>query len=115
MTPRKTTITILAMLSASIALADDFKTVNGKEYKNATVTRVEADGIVIKFHGGIAKIFFVDLPNEVQRRFGYDPDKIEAEKAAVRAAEEKRIGEENAAERERAEREKEKGGTPRLI
>lgn len=49
------------MLAASLALGDDFKTVNGKEYKNATVSRVEPDGVVIKFHGGIAKIFFVEL------------------------------------------------------
>ena len=32
-------LTILAALSASIALAEDFKTIDGKEYKNATVNR----------------------------------------------------------------------------
>jgi len=37
-TPR---FVILIVCFASIALADDFKTINGKEYKNATVTRVE--------------------------------------------------------------------------
>jgi hypothetical protein len=58
----QTAVAILGALSASLALAEDFKTVNGKEYKNATVSRVEADGIVIKFHGGIAKIFYVELP-----------------------------------------------------
>ena len=31
---RNMIIAILAALSASLALADDFKTVNGKEYKN---------------------------------------------------------------------------------
>jgi hypothetical protein len=50
-------LAIIAALSASLALADDFNTTAEKEYKNATVSRVEADGIVIKFHGGIAKIF----------------------------------------------------------
>ena len=35
----KTALAILAALSASIALADDFKTINGKEYKNATISR----------------------------------------------------------------------------
>jgi hypothetical protein len=39
--------------SASLALADDFKTIDGKEYKKAKVSRVESDGIVIKFSGGI--------------------------------------------------------------
>ena len=69
----KTTLAILAALSASLALADDFKTIDGKEYKNATVSRVEADGIMLKFHGGISKIYFVELPQEVQKQYGYDP------------------------------------------
>ncbi len=30
---------------ASVALADDFKTIDGKEYKNAKVSRVEPDGL----------------------------------------------------------------------
>jgi hypothetical protein len=37
----------------SLALADDFKTINGKEYKNVTVSRVEPDGIVIRTSSGI--------------------------------------------------------------
>jgi hypothetical protein len=32
----------------SLALADDFKTINGKQHKDATVSRVEPDGIVLK-------------------------------------------------------------------
>jgi hypothetical protein len=31
-------LAILAAFSASIVLADDFKTISGKEYKNATVS-----------------------------------------------------------------------------
>ena len=42
------TLAILAALSVSMALAEDFKTINGKEYKDATITRVEGDGIVIR-------------------------------------------------------------------
>src|SRR5260370_1270653 len=52
----KAALVILAALSVSIALADDFKTVEGKEYKNAKMSRVEPDGIVITFSGGIGKI-----------------------------------------------------------
>ena len=63
---------ILAALSASIALADDFKTIDGKEYKNVTVSRVEPDGIVLKGKSGISKVYFVELPKEVQERFHYD-------------------------------------------
>ncbi len=66
----KTALSIFA-LSASLALADDFKTVNGKEYKNATVSHIEADGIVITTKTGISKIYFVELPKDVQERFHY--------------------------------------------
>jgi hypothetical protein len=69
----QTTLIILATLSASLAPAEDFKTINGKEYKNATVSRVEADGIIIKSKSGISKLYFVELPKEVQQRFHYNP------------------------------------------
>jgi len=64
-----TTLAILIVCFASIALADDFKTIAGKEYKNVTVSRVEADGIVIKGKSGISKVYFVELPKDVQERF----------------------------------------------
>ena len=57
----KTALSIFA-LSASLALAEDLRTTKGKEYKNATVSRVEPDGIVIKFKGGIVKILFTSFP-----------------------------------------------------
>jgi len=65
MNSQKTTITILGTLSAiSLALADDFKTIDGKVYKDATISHVEADGIVIKTKTGISKIYFVELPKD---------------------------------------------------
>lgn len=65
------TFVILLVWFASIALADDFKTINGKEYKSATVSRVEPDGIVLKSKSGISKVYFVELPKDVQERFHY--------------------------------------------
>ena len=53
----------------SLALAEDFKTVSGKIYKDATVSRVEADGIVLRTKTGITKVYFVELPKDVQERF----------------------------------------------
>src|SRR5438034_4948354 len=79
----KTGLAILAALSTSLSVADDFKTTNGKEYKNATVTRVEPDGIVVKSKSGISKIYFVELPKEVQERFHYNPEKAAAAQAAA--------------------------------
>jgi hypothetical protein len=69
------TFVILVVCFASTALADDFKTINGKEYKNATISRVEADGIVIRTKTGISKIYFVELPKDVQERFFPSPAK----------------------------------------
>ena len=60
---------ILAALFASLALSEDFKTINGKVYKDATVSRIEGDGIVLKTEAGISKVYFSELPQEVQQRF----------------------------------------------
>jgi hypothetical protein len=68
-------LAIVATLYASIALAEDFKTINGKEYKNAEVSRVEADGIVIRTKTGISKVYFIELPKDVQERFLPSPAK----------------------------------------
>jgi hypothetical protein len=74
MNPQKTTIAIVATLFATLfALADEFKTADGKEYKDATVTRVEPDGIVVKTKSGITKLYFTELPKDVQQRFNYNP------------------------------------------
>src|SRR5215211_2429444 len=71
-TMNRATLAILAALSASIAVAEDFKTINGKEYKNASVSRVEPDGIVLKGKSGITKVYFTELPKNVQERFHHD-------------------------------------------
>ena len=67
----QTTLAILAMVSASIVVAEDFKTITGREYKNATVSRVEPDGIVLKTKSGILKVYFTELPKDVQERLHY--------------------------------------------
>jgi len=66
-------VAFLILCSATVALADDFKSVQGKEYKNVTVSRVEPDGIVLKSKSGISRVYFVELPKEVQERFHYNP------------------------------------------
>ena len=80
---------ILIVCFASIALADDFKTISGKEYKNATVTQIDPDGIVVKTKSGISKLYFQELPKDVQQRFSYDPQNastFSAQQAAAYAA-----------------------------
>jgi hypothetical protein len=73
-----TTLEILAVLSASLGLAEDFKTINGKVYKDATISRVEADGIVLRTKTGISKVYFIELPKDVQERFHPSPAKTAA-------------------------------------
>jgi hypothetical protein len=83
MNPPKTTIAILAALSVSLALADDFKTNNSKEYKNAIVTQVDPDGIIVRTKTGISKLYFAELPEDVRTRYHYDPEKAAAAQAAA--------------------------------
>jgi len=68
-------VSFLTLSFISVAQADDFKTVTGKEYKNATVSRVEPDGIVLTNKDGISKVYFTELPKDVRERFGYDPQR----------------------------------------
>src|SRR4029077_6360940 len=68
-------VSFLILSLISVAPPDDFKTVTAKEYKNATVSRVEPDGIVLTNKAGISKVYFTELPKDVQERFGYDPQR----------------------------------------
>ena len=51
----------LILSFTTAAVADDFKLVSGKEYKNVTVNRVAPDGIVLKTKSGISKVYFVEF------------------------------------------------------
>jgi thioredoxin 1 len=78
-------LTLLIVCFASVALAEDFKAIDGKEYKNVRVNRVEPDGIVLISKSGISKVYFTELPKEVQDRFHYDATQA-AEYSAEQAA-----------------------------
>jgi hypothetical protein len=94
----------LIVCFASAALAEDFKTVNGREYKDASITRVDPDGIVVKTTSGVSKVYFAELPKEIQERFHYDQQKAgaySAEQAANYTAYQKQQ-EESQRERENA-------------
>jgi hypothetical protein len=82
-------LTFFILCFTSAAFAEDLKTINGKEYKDATVTSVEPDGIVVKTKSGVTKVYFAELPKDVQERFHYDSEKAaaySAEQAANYAA-----------------------------
>ena len=73
-----TRVAVLITLPASLTMAHDFRTVGGKEYKNATVMRVEPDGIVLRVKSGIVKLYFSELPKGVQEHLRYDGAKTTA-------------------------------------
>lgn len=73
-----TTLAFLAVLPATFSLTQDFKTISGKLYKDATIIRVETDGIVLRIKSGIVKLYFSELPKEVEERFQYEPTKTTA-------------------------------------
>jgi len=81
-------LTFLILCFASVALADDFKAIDGKEYKNVTVSRVEPDGIVLISSSGISKVYFTELPKAVQERFHYDAAKAAGYSANQAASQE---------------------------
>ena len=91
----------LSLSFISLTLADDFKTLAGKEYKNVTVSRVEPDGIVLSGKAGISKVYFTELPKDVQERFGYD-----SQKAGVYSAQQSAGFEQVRKQQEEASREK---------
>jgi hypothetical protein len=67
------------------ATAKDW-TVNGKDYHNVTVTKVDGDTVSITFDGGIGSVSMADLPKDIQKKLGYDADKIAADLKAQKDA-----------------------------
>ena len=72
--------------AAAIVNAEDFKLNNGLEYQNVKISRIEPDGIMIVTRTGIVKLFFNELPKEIQEKYHYDPKKAEAFRFRLDAA-----------------------------
>jgi thioredoxin 1 len=81
-------LSFVILCFTSVVLADDFKAIDGKEYKNVTVSRVEPDGITLMSKSGISKVYFTELPKEVQERFHYDAAQATAYSAEQAASQE---------------------------
>jgi thioredoxin 1 len=81
-------LSFVILCFTSVALADDFKAIDGKEYKNVAVSRVEPDGIMLISKSGISKVYFTELPKEVQERFHYDAAQATAYSAEQAASQE---------------------------
>lgn len=75
----------ILLLISSAAIADDIKTTDGAVH-SGTVSRVEPDGVVLTSDAGIEKIPFTKVSEELQKKYGYKPEKAAAYVAAVDAA-----------------------------
>ena len=76
-------VLFLALVFALSARAEDWKTEDGKTYKNVTVLNQEDDGVRITYDGGVGKIPYYELPVEIQKRFGQDIESLAIKKKAV--------------------------------
>ncbi len=63
------------LVAADDCFSADVTTLDGKTYKDARVTGVEANGVHISFREGVVEVPFDQLPQELQRQYGYDPAK----------------------------------------
>ena len=63
------------LVAAGDCFSADITTLDGKTYKDARVTSVEANGVHISFREGVVEVPFDQLPQELQRQYGYDPAK----------------------------------------
>jgi hypothetical protein len=79
----------------------DIQLRDGKQYMRCKSARVLPDGILLSHEGGMARIPFEKLPDEYQRKYGYDPVKVAAYRAQV-AAERARVAAEKAVREWRA-------------
>jgi hypothetical protein len=71
---------VLGLMIIPLVQAGEITTREGKTYHAAMVERVEPDGIILSYQpsgGGFgnAKLKFATLPENLQREYGYDPQK----------------------------------------
>lgn len=76
---------VIALLMP-VAFADDITNLLGTVYQNVKITRVEPDSITVMHSGGIAKLFFEELPEDIQQRFRYDPARAFRHRQSVQQA-----------------------------
>jgi hypothetical protein len=68
---------VLIGISVLPLKAEDW-TVNGKDYHNVTVGKVEPDRVHITYDGGIGTVMLSDLSPDLQKRFNYNPTQAAA-------------------------------------
>lgn len=65
--------TVALILMTLVLKADDFTTLDGDHYPNATIKKVDPDGLMIAYPDGVVKLKFKRLPPAVGAKYGYNP------------------------------------------
>lgn len=77
-------IVLGAILSNSRGLADDLATSDGKIYKDYKVQKANSNSITIQYTETVT-LPFDSLPYDLQKKYGHDPNTLNAEQAAEKA------------------------------
>lgn len=80
---------LAASLCSNSAHAEDLKTQSGRVYRNATISRVDGDGVVIQHKFGIVKVPFQNIAAESREAF--NPQKAAELAEKTRREEEDRV------------------------
>ncbi len=76
-----------ASIAALSAAASDIRTIDGKVYKDAKIAEVNPAGLVVMNTDGVFQVAFPDLPEELQKKYKYDPKSANKYLAAREKAE----------------------------
>lgn len=76
------TCIFLACVASAAAgeILESLRTLNGKEYLKVEILSHDAVGLRIRYDSGTARIPFVNLPEDIRKRYGYDPAKAAEQK-----------------------------------
>jgi len=66
-------ICCLLLSLTALLCAAEFTTLDGEHYTDATIKRVDPDGLLVTYPDGVVKIKFKNLPKEFGEKYGYDP------------------------------------------
>ena len=77
---------LLAVLAGTTVFSLDITTRDGKTYKHVKVMGIYPDGLSIMHSTGVSKVPFDNLPDAIQKEYGYDPAKVAADRKAVEEA-----------------------------
>jgi hypothetical protein len=75
-------VLLIFLATALSASAEDWVTADGKTYKNVVIIAQEGDGVRVTYEGGVGKLPYYELPDDVVRRLGQDPAALAIKRAA---------------------------------